>query len=278
MLAGSGVVRHLRCPLCAGRFEQQPGELRCARGHTFDIARQGYVNLLTGRAPARTDTVAMIDARAAFLAAGHYDPIAAGLTAAAGPGIRPCFVVDAGAGTGFYLAAVLARHESWEGLALDASTPAVRRGARAHVRAGAAVCDVWRGLPLADGCADLILNVFAPRNGAEFGRVLRPDGALLVLTPAPDHLAELAGPLRRLDVDPDKGRRLEATLGAWFRLESEHGYRYPLSLSRTDAGHLAAMGPSAWHSDAAELAAELTRRSEPINATVSVVLHRYLRR
>jgi 23S rRNA (guanine745-N1)-methyltransferase len=51
------------------------------------------------------------------------------------------------------------------------------------------------GLPLADACADLMLDIFAPRNGAEFHRVLRPGGALLVVTPHPDHLAELVGPL-----------------------------------------------------------------------------------
>jgi 23S rRNA (guanine745-N1)-methyltransferase len=214
-----------------------------------------------------------VRARADFLAAGHFDPIAAGLAGAA-PG-SASFVVDVGAGTGFYLSAVLDRLEDGYGLALDVSGPAARRAARAHPRAAAAVGDAWRGLPVRDGCADVVVNVFAPRNGAEFHRVLRPDGVLLVVTPDPDHLAELAGPLGLLDVDPDKERRLEVTLGRWFRLESQARYRYPLRLSRPDAANLAAMGPSAWHTTTAAIAASLADRPEPLAATASVTLHRY---
>jgi len=267
------IVRHLRCPLCAAPFEATGSALVCATGHSFDLARQGYVNLLTGRAPARADTTDMVRARAEFLAAGHFDPIAAGVAGQVPPSAS--FVVDVGAGTGFYLCAVLDRLGTGHGLALDVSGPAVRRAARAHPRAAAAVGDAWRGLPLRDACADVVMNVFAPRNGAEFHRVLRPDGVLLVLTPDPDHLAELAGPLGLLDVDPDKDRRLEVTLGRWFRLESQARYRYPLRLSRADAAHLAGMGPSAWHTATTAIAATLAQRAEPLAATASVTLHRY---
>ena len=267
------IVRQLRCPVCAASFEATGSALVCATGHSFDLARQGYVNLLTGRAPARADTAAMVQARADFLAEGHFDPIATALAGAAPESAS--FVVDVGAGTGFYLGAVLDRLDGGYGLALDVSGPAVRRAARAHPRAGAAVGDAWRGLPVRDGCADVVLNVFAPRNGAEFHRVLRPDGVLLVVTPDPDHLAELAGPLGLLDVDPDKERRLEVTLGRWFRLESQAAYRYPLRLSRPDAANLAAMGPSAWHTSPAAIAASLADRPEPLTATASVTLHRY---
>src|SRR3954465_6496634 len=190
------IVRQLRCPVCAAPFEATGSALVCASGHSFDLARQGYVNLLTGRPPARADTAAMVRARADFLAAGHFDPIAAALAGAA-PG-SASFVVDVGAGTGFYLGAVLDRLDRGYGLALDVSGPAVRRAARAHPRAAAAVGGPWRGgagragggawggLPVRDGCADVVVNVFAPRNGAEFHRVLRPDGVLLVVTPDPD--------------------------------------------------------------------------------------------
>jgi 23S rRNA (guanine745-N1)-methyltransferase len=267
------IVRQLRCPLCAATLGQTGSALICVTGHSFDLARQGYVNLLAGRVPARVDTPAMVEARAAFLAAGHFDGIA---TAVADEvPVDATFVVDVGAGTGFYLRAVLDRLSSGYGLALDVSGPAVRRAARAHPRGAAAVGDAWRGLPLVDHGADAVINVFAPRNGAEFHRVLRPDGVLLVVTPRPDHLAELAGPLGLLEVDPDKERRLEVTLGRWFRLESQTGYRYPLALTRTDAGHLAAMGPSAWHTAPAAIAAELATRPEPLAATASVTLHRY---
>nr|WP_229783712.1 23S rRNA methyltransferase [Pilimelia anulata] len=267
--------------------------LRCARGHSFDVARQGYVNLTAGRAPHTGDTAAMVAARADFLAAGHYRPIAAALAAAAaahtarptaapprgldagreqsaappdGPAAAPPsdpdtaaaadptagpapLVVDAGAGTGYHLAAVLDALPGALGLALDASKPALRRAARAHPRAGAALADTWSGLPLPDGAAAVLLNVFAPRNPAEFRRVLAPGGALLVVTPEPDHLAELVAALDLLTVAPDKTDRLAALPG--FAVAGSTAHAAALRLSAAEVGTLVAMGPNAHHADPA---------------------------
>ena len=163
--------------------------LRCGAGHTFDIARQGYVSLLpAGSKGGGGDTAAMVQARADFLAAGHFTGLAAVLAeaagAAAGWAAASGCVVDVGAGTGYYLAAVLDRLPQRAGLALDISKFALRKAARAHQRIGAAVCDSWRRLPVADSAAVLALNVFAPRDGAELCRILHPAGSLLVVTPA----------------------------------------------------------------------------------------------
>lgn len=84
-----------------------PGALRCTRGHSFDRARQGYVNLAAGRAPHSGDTAEMVAARAEFLAAGHYDFITTALCEAARTAYPGGLIVDAGAGTGHHLAAVL---------------------------------------------------------------------------------------------------------------------------------------------------------------------------
>src|SRR5437763_1017493 len=80
-------------------------------------------------------------------------------------------------------AGVLADHPGATGLALDVSKYALRRAAKAHPRAGAAACDAWQGLPMRERTASVLLNVFAPRDGAEFHRVLRADGALIVAGP-----------------------------------------------------------------------------------------------
>jgi 23S rRNA (guanine745-N1)-methyltransferase len=273
------VVRALRCPTCAQPFGVSDTALRCTHGHTFDIARQGYANLLTGRAPAGAETAGMVAARAELLAAGHLDPVARAVVAQArarsagssGHGL----VVDVGAGTGYYLAAVLDALPAHHGLALDVAKAAVRRAARAHPRAAAVVADAWHGLPLADGCADLVLDIFAPRNGAEFRRVLRPGGTLLVVTPQPDHLAELVGPLGLIGVDPDKGERLDRSLGGHLTLVDEQRYRYPLALRRDEAARFVAMGPSAWHAEPDALAARLAGWAEPVRVTVSVSVRVY---
>lgn len=265
------VLAHLQCPVCGDRLADAVTALRCPRGHSFDRARQGYVNLSTGRAPHSGDTAQMVAARAEFLAAGHYDFISAALGDAARSAYPGSLVVDAGAGTGRHLAAVLDALPDAVGLALDVSKPALRRAARAHPRAGAALCDTWGRLPVADRSAGLLLNVFAPRNGAEFRRVMRPDGALLVVTPAADHLTELVDRLGLLRVDPDKADRVAASLGGHFTLAAERQLRSTLTLSGEEARTLVAMGPSAWHTHPAPL-------TGPVTVTASVHLGVYVPR
>jgi 23S rRNA (guanine745-N1)-methyltransferase len=276
------ILARLRCPVCAEPLAEATAgtarALRCPRRHSFDVARQGYVNLLAGRAPHSGDSAEMVAARADFLAAGHYDTIAAALAATAGEIVagsrRPAcpLVVDAGAGTGWYLAAVLAALPDAVGLALDVSKPALRRAARAHERAAAALADTWQRLPLADHSAAVLLNVFAPRNGPEFHRVLEPAGALLVVTPAADHLAELIDALGLLRVDPAKADRVAGSLGAHFTEESGTVHRTGLSLTRTEVATLVGMGPSAWHTEPARLAERIAALPEPVPVTLAVRL------
>ncbi|MEO3743900.1 putative RNA methyltransferase [Plantactinospora sp. B5E13] len=284
------ILRHLRCPLCGQPLAPVPPgaasgatALRCPAGHSFDVARQGYVNLTVGRAPHSGDTAAMVAARDEFLGAGHYDLISTTLAElaatptdpATGPadGARtayPELVVDAGAGTGWHLAAVLDALPGATGLALDVSKPALRRAARAHPRAGAVLCDTWRRLPLADGAADLVLNVFAPRNGAEFRRVLHPRGRLLVVTPAADHLRELVDALALLRVDPAKEERVADSLTPYFTPGPVTVRRDTLRLTRAEVRTLVGMGPSAWHTAPEPLDARIDALSEPVTVTAAV--------
>jgi 23S rRNA (guanine745-N1)-methyltransferase len=287
------VVGFLACPQCGLGLTRAGAALRCPAGHAFDIARQDYVSLLPpgGRAPAG-DSAPMVAARADFLAAGHYRgiaaelaaaaadalagaPAAAGMLAGAGPpasaGVPGC-VLDVGAGTGYYLAAVLDGLPGRAGLALDASKFALRRAARAHPRIGAVAADAWRRLPVADAAAAVVLDVFAPRRGAELRRVLHPAGALLVVTPNPGHLAELAGPLGLLTVDPRKEERLAATLGPFFTLVRQQALDAVLRLSRPDVAAVAGMGPSAWHADPGAWASRISGLPESVPVTLSVTL------
>jgi 23S rRNA (guanine745-N1)-methyltransferase len=271
------VRRRLRCPICHAGFAEDGAGLRCAGGHAFDRARQGYVNLLAGRAPRAADTPDMVAARAALLSSGAFDFLTRAVAAAAaarsgGWPHPPGLVVDAGGGTGHYLAAVLSELPGHHGVTLDLSRAAARRAARAHGRAAAAVCDVWRGLPVADQVADLVLNVFAPRNAAEFHRVLRPTGTLLVVAARPDHLVELVTRLRLVTVDTDKDRRLGYALGAHFVREDTATLVEPLTVAHQDATRLVAMGPSARHLTGAELAGRVAALPERLTVTASVSL------
>ncbi|WP_374760094.1 putative RNA methyltransferase [Micromonospora humidisoli] len=293
------MVARLRCPVCAQPLAAATDTraLRCPRRHSFDLARQGYVTLLAGRAPHVGDTADMVAARADFLAAGHYDVISSALAEAAasalatptgpaeanGPaevggraeragfGAYP-LVVEAGAGTGRHLAAVLSAWPDTVGLALDVAKPALRRAARAHPRAAAALADTWQRLPLADRSVAVLLDVFAPRNGDEFHRVLHPAGVLLVVTPTDAHLAELVDVLGLLRVDPAKADRVADSLAGRFTPAHTAVHTARLSLGRAEVGTLVGMGPSAWHTDPARLAAAIDALPTPVAVTASVRL------
>ena len=249
----------LACPVCTAR---QDGDvplvltgpsLRCPAGHTFDLARQGYVNL-TGRAePQHADTARMVAARERFLDSGAYDPVAAAVADAA-RGLRPGgAVLEAGAGPGWYLDRLLAGLTAdgvrARGVALDISVAACRRAAvrTAGSAVGVLVADVWGRLPLRDGVLDLVLSVFAPRHAAEFARVLAPGGRLVVVSPLPDHLAALRTAWGLLEIEPGKQDRLEAVLSEHLVSAGAAEVRFPVEPGPALLADLVAMGPNAFH-------------------------------
>ncbi|MEV4178221.1 putative RNA methyltransferase [Nonomuraea sp. NPDC049709] len=302
------IVEYLICPVCRADLRLDESAVRCAAGHTFDVAKQGYVSLLVGsRPPGTADSPAMVAARAAFLDEGHYAPLAdavaeavrthatgenvpgkresstetndgtelrayrgAGVeagygTGPGGPAREPDIVedrraegraapviVDAGAGTGHYLAAALDAVNDGIGMAFDVSKHAVRRAARVHPRAGVFVADVWRPLPIRSGVADVVIDVFAPRNGPEFRRILRPGGVAVVVTPAPEHLSPLVEELGLLSVDEEKERRVARSLEG-FTESGRRSIEFEMELGHGDIAQVVGMGPSAWHNDATTL-------------------------
>src|SRR5215471_18367187 len=98
------VAPFLRCPVCALPVQAGEDQVRCERGHSFNIARQGYVSLTSGRGgPGTGDSAAMVMAREEFLGAGHYRPLAGAIAELAaaldpGPGLLPGLVLDLAGG------------------------------------------------------------------------------------------------------------------------------------------------------------------------------------
>ena len=274
------VIDCLACPHCGGDLEISSRTLRCDKQHSFDVARQGYASLLPGDAHTGTaDTAGMVAARASFLAAGHFDPIADAVAGAVAHSLDNVTgdgcIVDVGAGTGYYLTRTLERAPGRAGVALDVSKYALRRAAKAHPRVGAVACDVWCGLPLRTNSAAVIIDVFAPRNAAEFARVLTPDGALVVVTPTAEHLSELVDALGLLDVDASKAERLSTRLSAGFTLAGEERIERRLALTRREVAAVVAMGPSARHLDATDLGGRIAGLAEPIHTRLSVAISLY---
>ncbi|MDN5726972.1 MAG: hypothetical protein L0G99_13740 [Propionibacteriales bacterium] len=234
------VVDLLACPHCRQPMHLDDRVLGCTGPHRFDLAKQGYVNLLGGRAPRNADTAEMVAARERFLGAGHYLPLRDALATLIPSGT----VLDAGSGPGWYAAGLT---EKARGLALDVSAAAARRAAGAHPHIGALVADTWGPLPVADGMINTVLTVFAPRNHAEFARVLSPGGRLLVVTPAVDHLAEATDALGLIGMDPEKEDRLHAGAAEHFTAVSRDTVRCTMQLTVGELADLVGMGPNAFH-------------------------------
>ncbi|ANP72674.1 hypothetical protein [Cryobacterium arcticum] len=243
--------------------------LGCTAGHRFDVNRRGYASLLSGSTKLIGDSAAMLDAREAFLEKGWYTELRDALSSLVGAG-HPRRVVDIGCGTGYYLRGVLSVLEAssdaggpsadLRALAVDLSPVAVSRTLRsatppadpggpepATAHTAGLVADVWSPLPIRDAAADVIINVFAPRNASEFHRILTPDGLLAVVVPHPSHLQELRAAGLALDVHANKTDALVESLAGGFRLESTQDISTVLSLSPSDVGALIGMGPSSHH-------------------------------
>lgn len=180
-----------RCPRCCEPLEDRGSAFRCGTGHSFDRAKEGYVNLLPGgRLKGRPagDNDSMVRARRQLFDAGLYQPIVDRVAAVAAE-TAPLFVLDAGCGEGSYLAAATALAGA-EGWGIDVSKAAVKLAARRNPDHHYAVSSTY-SLPFADGLFDVAINVFAPRDFAEMRRVLSTSGVAIVVTPGPDHLREL---------------------------------------------------------------------------------------
>lgn len=197
MLVGENGV--LRCPVCGATLAHRKGEvgrgsLYCGgeRVHCFDIAKQGYVHLAPRHSGGGDDKKA-VAARTAFLGAGYYAAALEKLKVLVQSHIGSGLLIDAGCGEGYYTNGTAA---VWQGcvcgfdLSRDAVMTAARAAEKQAVPAAYAVASVFE-LPLADGCADGVLNIFAPCAEDEFCRVLRDDGKLIVVGAGEKHLMGL---------------------------------------------------------------------------------------
>ena len=183
---------NLICPICGQILSRMDREYRCENRHSFDIARQGYVNLLTVQQKKSLhpgDTREQVVSRRAFLEEGYYAPIARTLCetalelGAAGP------ILDIGCGEGYY-SAQLADALGAELVGLDISKEAVRCAAGKY-KNGLWLCGTAAHLPVADHSAGCITSLFALTMPEEFKRVLSPEGYYFQVLAAEDHLMGL---------------------------------------------------------------------------------------
>ncbi|MDR3416781.1 MAG: methyltransferase domain-containing protein [Nevskia sp.] len=232
------------CPKCGLALERAPRTWKCPRGHSFDVAREGYVNLLlvqhkSSRDPG--DNPEMVRSRRAFLDDGHYRPLRDAAVARLAPlGARS--LLDAGCGEGYYTDAFTS--VAAEVYGLDISRPAIQLAAR-RTRGVTWLVGSSAVLPFADASLDLVCNLFCQPQVAQMHRVLAPGGHVLLVTPAPSHLLSLREALfeQVREHEPDK---FLAGFDPLFELRERDTVRFPLHLERTALQQLLQMTPYAW--------------------------------
>jgi 23S rRNA (guanine745-N1)-methyltransferase len=186
----------LVCPVrnCRLSLTRDGQRLLCERGHSFDVARSGYINLLQPqdrRSNQPGDTIAAVQARRRLHDRGVSRPLLdaiAEILAASGDDV----VLDAGCGDGFYLGS-LACQTGCSAHGVDISVPAIEAAARRYPECEWIVANADRFVPYAERFFSIVMSITARMNTHEFRRVLRDDGRLLIALPAPDDLIELRG-------------------------------------------------------------------------------------
>jgi 23S rRNA (guanine745-N1)-methyltransferase len=179
---------------CGMPLVHEERRLVCPRGHSFDVARSGYINLLQPqdrRSKQPGDTAAAVRARRRLHDRGVTEPLLRGIAEFLAVRRRD-IVLDAGCGDGFYLGS-LARETGFNAHGIDISAPAIDAAARRYPGCEWIAANADRFVPYADHSFSIVLSITARMNAPEFRRVLRPDGNLLVAIPAPDDLIELRG-------------------------------------------------------------------------------------
>ncbi len=196
---------------CHQHLTREARRLFCPRGHSFDVARSGYVNLLQPqdrRSKQPGDTAAAVAARRRLHDLGITAPLRDGIRELTDPDTSDS-VLDVGCGEGFYL-------EGMPGACgVDISLPAIEAAARRYPESTWIVANADRFLPFADGAFSVALSITGRMIPAEFRRVLRPDGQLLVALAASDDLIELRGKGR------DRVERTVAEFSKDFRLAGQ---------------------------------------------------------
>ncbi len=273
----------LACPLDGNALEPHGASWRCAAGHSFDVASQGYVNLLpvqNKRSRDPGDSKEMIAARRRFLEAGVYQPIAQAVTEAALAGLSPestAGCLDAGCGEGYYLrqlaTAAKGRGQALALLGLDISKWAVLAAAKqdSHTRW---VVGSNANLPVLPGTLDRVLCMFGFPVYPEFARVLRPGGLLVQVDAGPDHLRELREIIYP-SLKPERPASPAAPAG-FSALPAAETVRYTLALSSPEQiADLLVMTPHLYRASAEGRARATTLTH--LSLTVDVRLTRFER-
>lgn len=180
----------LICPNCKSPLFQAGNSLKCQHNHSFDLAKEGYVNLLLPNEKKTKDPgddAVMVSSREAFLKKGYYEKLQTEILEIVKK-LNCNTILDAGCGTGYYIN--LAEYQNLDLIGIDISKHAIKKAAKEKGAASFLVASIFN-LPFQDETIDAVINIFAPKPEKEFLRVLKDGGVVIEVTPGKNHLIEL---------------------------------------------------------------------------------------
>ncbi|EMF0718024.1 23S rRNA (guanine(745)-N(1))-methyltransferase [Citrobacter freundii] len=234
------------CPLCHQPLTQAKNSFVCPGRHQFDVAKEGYVNLLPvqhKRSRDPGDSAEMMQARRAFLDAGHYQPLRDAIVNVLKEALSSddATILDIGCGEGYYTHAFADVPGARATFGLDVAKVAIKAAARRYPQVTFCVASSHR-LPFADASMDAIIRIYAPCKAQELARVVKPGGWVVTATPGPRHLMELKG----LIYDDVRLHAPHAEQLDGFELKQSIALGYPMQLNGSEAVALLQMTPFAW--------------------------------
>ena len=277
-LPNKTLLRKIKCPHCAEGVEISYGSgtsLVCGgqRRHCFDISAAGHVNLLKAGHSGSGDSKAAVRARRDFLEKDYYRPVADALASALEERLpNGAFVVDGGCGEGYYSTIIAEKGFNVLGVDISkfaAEAAAKRCGIKGLDNAFFTVGSVFE-LPVFDGEADAVVNIFAPCAEAEFSRVLRSGGILAVVYAGREHLLGLKDAIYD-NVKENDGR---ADMPKNMRLLEERRIRFDITVNgQTDIQNLFSMTPYYWRTSPSD--SEKLKGIEMLTTAVDMIIAIY---
>lgn len=234
----------LMCPVCRQSLNLTERTWRCEQGHSYDVAKQGYVNLHVvqhkhSKNPG--DTPESVDARRAFLQGGYYQPLQQAVVDLLKQ-LNVKAILDIGCGEGYYTSAMQQVVEQCVGV--DIAKNAVQRAAKLNTEV-TWVVGTGATLPVLDQSMDACTSLFSPIPQAEIARVLKDEGHLIVVTPASEHLYAMREALFE-QVNPHTPEKFVEQLQDLFELKQEQIIDAPFVLDQQALKNLIAMTPYAY--------------------------------
>lgn len=223
-------LQAFRCPICGETFAStEKFGIRCYHNHTFDLARNGYLNLLVGKGNSQYGKD-LFSARREIFSAGVYDPLILEVASLIkGLSLQAPLVLDAGCGEGSLLARLAGIVEMARFVGIDISRDGIQLAAAQHEPVMWCVADLAK-LPISNASTDVVLNVLSPANYDEFHRVLKRGGVVIKVIPGGDYLREIR--LRLKGATPYSNQGVLANLEANMEILGRSFLRYEVPVTR----------------------------------------------